>query len=57
MSFAHEVLAYPRASRPDPHQDHRPGRAFVGLHERAVILVSANALRLVNNEEFAAVIA
>ena len=57
MSLAEEVLAY----------HHRRDRitftiidvapAFIGLHERAVILVSARALSLVNTEEFAALVA
>ena len=31
--------------------------AFIGLHDRAVILVSANALPLLKKEEFAALVA
>ena len=57
MSLAREVLEYDGRLGLIPIKIIDVAQAFVGLHERTVILVSANALRLVNNEEFAALIA
>jgi len=57
MSLADDVLAYHGRLGLVPIKIIDVAQAFVGLHERAVILVSPNALRLLNTEEFAALIA
>jgi hypothetical protein len=57
MSLANEVLAYHGRLGLIPIKIIDVAPAFVGLHERAVILVSPNALRLVNNEALAALVA
>jgi hypothetical protein len=57
MSLAEEVLAYHHRRGLIPFTIIDVAPAFIGLHERAVILVSTSALSLVKNEEFAALVA
>jgi hypothetical protein len=57
MSLAEEVLAYHRRRGVIIFTIIRVAPAFIGLHDRAVILVSANVLPLLNKEEFAALVA
>ena len=57
MSRAEDVLAYHDRLGLIPFTIIDVAPAFVGLHGRAVILVSTHALSLVSNEEFAALVA
>jgi membrane-associated phospholipid phosphatase len=57
MSLAKDVLAYHGRRGLISFTIIDVDPAFVGLHARAVILASAHALSLVNNEEFAAIVA
>jgi len=56
MRLAEEVLAYHQRRGVIGFTIISVAPAFVGLHERAVILVSANALPLLSGEEFAALV-
>ena len=57
MSLGEEVLAYHRRRGVIIFKIIKVVPAFIGLHDRAVILVSANVLPLLNKEEFAALVA
>ena len=57
MSLGEEVLAYHGRRGLITFTVIRVAQAFIGLHGRAVILVSANILPLLNKEEFAALVA
>ena len=57
MSLGEEVLAYHARRGLITFQIIDVAPAFVGLYERAVILVSARALPLINREEFAGLVA
>jgi len=57
MSLAQNVLAYHTRRGVITFQIIDVPPAFIGLHERTVILVSPPALALVNKEEFAALVA
>lgn len=57
MSLAEDVLTYHGRRRVITFQIIDVAPAFIGLHERTVILVSSPALALVNKEEFAALVA
>jgi hypothetical protein len=57
MSLAEDVLAYHGRRGVITFQIIDVAPAFIGLHDRTVILVSPPALALVNKEEFAALVA
>ena len=57
MNLAEQVLAYHGRRGLITFTIIKVAPAFIGLHDRAVILVSANALPLLEKEEFAALVA
>jgi hypothetical protein len=57
MSLGDDVLAYHRRRGLITFTIIKVAPAFIGLHDRSVILVSANILPLLNKEEFAALVA